>query len=147
MIDLLEQHGQTQGLASMMAVWMMGRPHWSDDALGFYPVKERLIEGAIRDDESAAFLVDVGGSQGNDLTKFLDHHPYDSFPGQLVLHDLNQVITSIPDKRLSPGIRAEVYDFFGGPESVKGEHSKKCQHCSSISQNILSHISPRGIGH
>jgi hypothetical protein len=134
MIQLLEQHGQSQGLASMMATWMLNRPHWSDDALGFYPVKQRLIEGASAssggeagdddndddDDDTAVFLVDVGGSKGHDLTKFLDRHPFDSFPGHLVLQDRGEVIDSIPLGTLDSRIRATAHDFFT-PQPVQGE--------------------------
>ncbi|KIW62032.1 hypothetical protein PV05_02085 [Exophiala xenobiotica] len=119
MIDLLIQHGPEQGLASMMATWMLDRPHWSDDNLGFYPVKERLIEGAAGGDE-AVFLVDVGGSKGHDLTKFLARHPFDSFPGRLVLQDRAEVIDSIPQGSLGPGIHSMAHDF-NTPQPVQGE--------------------------
>ncbi|KAK5216810.1 hypothetical protein LTR72_010180 [Exophiala xenobiotica] len=118
MIDLLMQHGPEQGLASMMATWMLDRPHWSDDNLGFYPVKERLIEGAAGGD-GAVFLVDVGGSKGQDLTKFLARHPLDSFPGQLILQDRAEVIGSIPEGSLGPGIHAMAHDF-NTPQPVRG---------------------------
>lgn len=103
---------------------MLNRPHWSDDALGFYPVKQRLIEGAASsdddDDDTAVFLVDVGGSKGHDLTKFLERHPFDSFPGQLVLQDRGEVIDLIPLGSLDSRIRAAAHDFFM-PQPVKGE--------------------------
>ncbi|KAK5264572.1 hypothetical protein LTR96_010052 [Exophiala xenobiotica] len=118
MIDLLMQHGPEQGLASMMATWMLDRPHWSDDNLGFYPVKERLIEGAAGGD-GAVFLVDVGGSKGQDLTKFLARHPLDSFPGQLILQDRAEVIDSIPEGSLGPGVHAMAHDF-NTPQPVRG---------------------------
>jgi hypothetical protein len=119
MIDLLMQHGPEQGLASMMATWMLDRPHWSDDNLGFYPVKERLIEGAAGGD-GAVFLVDVGGSKGQDLTKFLARHPLDSFPGQLILQDRAEVIDSIPEGSLGPGVHAMAHDF-NTPQPVRGK--------------------------
>lgn len=119
MIELLAQHGQTEGLASMMATWMLDRPHWSDDDLGFYPVKERLIHGATGDDDSV-FLVDVGGSKGHDLTKFLARHPFATFPGNLVLQDRAEVIDSIPENSLGPGIRVTAHDFFT-PQPVEGK--------------------------
>ena len=111
MIDLLDQTGQTQGLASMMATWMVDRPHWSDDDLGFYPVKQRLIKGATSEDGSV-FLVDVGGSKGHDLEKFLVRHAFDTFPGRLVLQDRPEVIDSIPENSLEAGIEATGHDFF-----------------------------------
>jgi len=119
MINLLEQHGQTQGLASMMATWMLDRPHWSDDDLGFYPVKQRLIEGATGDDNSV-FLVDIGGSKGHDLTKFLARHSFNTFPGHLILQDRAEVIDSIPENSLEHGIHATAHDFFT-PQPVQGQ--------------------------
>ncbi|OAG45589.1 hypothetical protein AYO21_00225 [Fonsecaea monophora] len=117
-LDIFAQQGQTHGLASMMATWMLDRPHWSDDDLGFYPVKERLIQGVTGDDDSV-FLVDLGGSVGHDLEKFLVRHPFDTFPGYLVLQDRAEVIESIPENSLKAGIRAIAHDFFT-PQPVQG---------------------------
>ncbi|KIW83260.1 hypothetical protein Z517_02505 [Fonsecaea pedrosoi CBS 271.37] len=117
-LDIFAQQGQTHGLASMMATWMLDRPHWSDDDLGFYPVKERLIQGVTGDEESV-FLVDLGGSVGHDLEKFLVRHPFDTFPGHLVLQDRAEVIESIPENSLRAGIRAIAHDFFT-PQPVQG---------------------------
>lgn len=121
MIELLAQHGQTRGLASMMATWHLNRPHWSDDDLGFYPVKQRLIEGATCGDD-AVFLVDVGGSRGQDLTNFLARHGFTTFPGHLVLQDRAEVIDSIPKDSLEYGVEAVAHDFFT-PQPVQGECS------------------------
>jgi hypothetical protein len=49
-------------------------------APGFYPVKERLIDGADTDPE-APFLVDIGGNVGHDLARF--HKFYPESPGKL----------------------------------------------------------------
>ena len=119
MIQLLQQHAEPQALANMMATWMLDRPHWSDG--DFYPVKERLIQDAAGDDDSV-FLVDMGGSRGHDLEKFLARHPSDSFPGHLLLQDLGEVITSIADNSLPPGMRAIPHDFFT-PQPAAGECS------------------------
>jgi hypothetical protein len=117
MIQLLIEHAEPQALASMMATWMLDRPHWSDDSLGFYPVRERLIDGATGDAESV-FLVDVGGSRGHDLEKFLGRHPPEAFPGHLVLQDIADVIESVPQGG-EIAFRAQVHDFFT-PQPVIG---------------------------
>ena len=121
MFGLLEQAGQVQGLASMMNTWMIGRPHWSDDELGFYPVQDRLISGATGGDDTV-FLVDVGGSKGHDMEKFLARHSFETFPGRLVLQDRAEVINSIPESSLAPGVEATVHDFFT-PQPIHGKRS------------------------
>lgn len=107
----------TQGFADMMETWHLGRPYWSDE--DFYPVRERLVEGA-KGDDSSVFMVDVGGSQGNDLTKFLERHPYNTFPGHLVVQDTPGTINAIPDGKLDKGIQATVHDFLE-PQPVQGK--------------------------
>ncbi len=119
MFDLLKEAGQVQGLASMMATWQTDWPHWSDDGLGFYPVQDRLIRGAT-EEEDTVFLVDVGGSKGRDLEKFLALHRFDTFPGRLVLQDRAEVINTIPENSLPPGVEATVHDFFT-PQPIEGK--------------------------
>jgi hypothetical protein len=121
MFGLLEKAGQVQGLASMMNAWTIDRPHWSDDELGFYPVQDRLIRGATGGDDTV-FLVDVGGSKGHDLEKFLARHSFDTFPGRLVLQDQAEVINSIPEDSLAHGVEAIVHDFFT-PQPIHGKRN------------------------
>ncbi|KAK8085695.1 hypothetical protein PG997_006966 [Apiospora hydei] len=51
--------------AAMMDVWSRDRPKWFQD--GYYPVRERLVEGAAsgEEDREEVFLVDVGGPAGD----------------------------------------------------------------------------------
>lgn len=118
------QNNLTQGFAHMMETWHLDRPHWSDE--GFYPVKQRLIEGATGDDDSV-FLVDVGGGHGHDLMKFLARHPYDAFPGHLVVQDIPDMINGIPEGKLDKGIKAMVHDFFE-PQPIEGQPSLEVVH-------------------
>lgn len=77
----------------------------------FFLVEEKLQVH----DLSRVVMVDVGGSQGGDITAF-----YDAFPalvGKLVLQDLLGVIEGC--KQLPDGIEAIGYDFFD-PQPVKG---------------------------
>lgn len=97
-----------------MEAWNSDRPHWSDK--DFFPVQERLIDGA-KDDKDAAFMVDVGGGAGHDLVKFSER--YDEFPGHLILQDIPSVIDPIVDQ-VPAGIRATVHDFLE-PQPVKGK--------------------------
>ena len=52
---------------NLMSAYHQGRPSWMN--VGFYPVQERLIEGARTGTEDA-LLVDVGGGKGHDLEEF-----------------------------------------------------------------------------
>lgn len=71
--------------------------------LHWYPVQERILNGASPD---TVLIVDVGAGKGHDLIEFNV-----KFPGhKLVLQDLPQVITSLPD--LDQAIMSCPYDFF-----------------------------------
>lgn len=90
----------------------LGRLPWMHPSL--YPVQERLIDGASTDPD-APFLVDIGGSMGDDLAEFLHYYP--KAPGRLVLQDLPVVIDQI--KRLDPVIIRMGYDCLT-EQPVKG---------------------------
>ncbi|KAL9530296.1 O-Methyltransferase [Sphaerulina musiva] len=77
----------------------------------FFPVEEKLQVH----DPSRVVMVDVGGSQGGDITAFHDAFP--ALVGKLVLQDLPGVIEGC--KQLPDGIEAMGYDFFD-PQPVKG---------------------------
>jgi hypothetical protein len=96
-----------------MGGYHQGRPSWMDE--GFFPVKEKLVEGFEKDAEGAALLVDVGGSVGHDLEEFRRKHP--DAPGRLVLQDLPLVISQI--EKLDDGIEPMSYDFYT-EQPVKG---------------------------
>ena len=97
----------------MLTAWSENRQHWMDP--GYYPVIERLAEGA-KADKDAVLLVDVGGSNGHDLEQFHKKHP--DVPGRLVLQDLPDIIAQA---KPSAPIEATVHDFFT-PQPVKGRH-------------------------
>lgn len=84
---------------------------------GFYPVKERLIDGADTSPE-AAFIVDIGGSLGHDIEEL--HRKSGNLPGRLILQDLPVVIGQITD--LDPRIEKMEYDFYM-EQPVKGIES------------------------
>ena len=96
-----------------MGGYHQGRPSWMDE--GFFPVKEKLVEGFDKDAEGAALLVDIGGSVGHDLEEFRRKHP--DAPGRLVLQDLPLVISQI--EKLDDGIETMSYDFYA-EQPVKG---------------------------
>ena len=90
-----------------MAGYRTGRRSWMDT--DFYPVKERLINGAQTQDD-AVFLVDIGGGKGHDLQELYQKHP--DLPGTLVLQDLKGVIGEAKAAGLSKKITPMAHDFF-----------------------------------
>ena len=98
----------------MLSAWSLGRRHWMDP--GYYPVKERLIEGA-KTDPSEVFIVDVGGNNGHDLHQLKEKIP--AIPGRLVLQDLEGVIKDVKDS--GNVFDLTVHDFFT-PQPVKGKY-------------------------
>lgn len=83
---------------------------------GFFPVRERLIDGAKPDDD-AVFLVDIGGSLGHDLEEFRRKHP--QVPGRLILQDLPSVLAQI--QHVDEKIECMAYDFYT-EQPVKGQY-------------------------
>ena len=86
--------------------------------VGYYPVKERLLESA-RGGESEVFMVDVGGNNGHDLIQFKEK--WNNLPGKLVLQDLEHVVQRVKaDVKVErEGVEVQVHDFFT-PQPVKG---------------------------
>lgn len=117
--EMMKRDDQYKGLEGLMKVWLNGRPHWSDEASGFYPVGERLIKGADKTPD-AAFLVDIGGGHGQDFPRLLANVPQEDIPGRLVLQDQPHVIGEISEGSLPASVEKMSYDFFT-PQPVQGE--------------------------
>lgn len=62
------------------------RPSW----LEWFPVQERLLDGACTKEDGAVLMVDVAGGRGHDLAAFLAKFP--RVEGRLVLEDLPHVL-------------------------------------------------------
>lgn len=101
----VHSRGYGTHFANHMGGYRQGRPPWMSE--GFFPVKERLIDGADTDPESS-FLVDLGGSSGHDLAEFNRYWP--DAPGKLVLQDLPVVIDQTKD--FDKSITPMKHDFF-----------------------------------
>lgn len=80
----------------------------------FYPITERLIDGA-KTKNDAAFLVDVGGGKGHDLESLKSKFP--TLPGRLIPQDVPEIINLT---NLSQGLEATIHDF-NTPQPVQGE--------------------------
>ncbi|KAK5944194.1 hypothetical protein PMZ80_003475 [Knufia obscura] len=116
--DMMKRDDQFKGLEGLMKVWLNGRPHWSDEGAGFYPIRKRLIEGADKSPD-AAFLVDVGGGHGQDFPRLLANVPETDIPGRLVLQDQPHVIAEITESSLPASVEKMGYDFFT-PQPIQG---------------------------
>ena len=119
--EYFEKFDQEMGrrFASMMDVWSMGRQRWFD--ADYYPVVERLIDGAemsrfdAEDSGEGAFLVDVGGGTGHDVTGLRTAFG-SKIPGKLVLQDRPEIIEHA---QVSDGDEKMAHDFLT-EQPVKG---------------------------
>ncbi|KAK5740539.1 hypothetical protein LTR17_004576 [Elasticomyces elasticus] len=98
--------------AGMMALWSKDRPKWFDQ--GYYPVQNRLIEGA---DSGEPFLVDVGGGSGHDLIQLKEAFG-GQIKGDLVLQDRPEIV-AIAEKEVHAEIKKMSHDFLT-EQPVKG---------------------------
>lgn len=96
---------------TFMGSTMGARRYWLD----WFPVRERLIDGASRD---SPLLIDVGGGKGHDIMAFHDKYPDQ---GSLVLQDSAAVTDSIDP--LYPSIKVTTYDFFT-EQPIKGKNRR-----------------------
>lgn len=90
------------------------RVHWGD----WFPIQERILDGADRSNPERALLVDIGGGRGHDLMLFQQRFP--DAPGKLVLEDLPSVIDEAAAELGKCGIQGVKYDFFKEANPVKG---------------------------
>lgn len=109
--EVMKKYDKFPGLESLMKVWLDKRPHWSDEAAGYYPIRKRLIQGAETGPE-AAFLVDLGGGHGQDFLRLLANVPENEIPGRLILQDLPHVIDDIAPGSLPDKVEKMQHDFF-----------------------------------
>jgi hypothetical protein len=111
--------------SKMMDAWSRGRPRWFQE--DYYPVKEKLLEGAKTED-GEAFLVDVGGGSGHDIDGLREHFG-DEIKGKLVLQDRPEVLEHA---QLDAKIEKTPHDFLT-EQPVKGMPGLPChfnhQHC------------------
>lgn len=105
---------------SHMTVYHKGRPSWVDD--DFYPIQDRLVKG-MRDDPDSVFLVDVGGSKGQDLEELLQKHP--NIPGKLILQDQPEVVKEA--RPLPESVEVMGHDFLK-PQPIRGKFSLSMYH-------------------
>ena len=122
-LQTIPPHGKN--FNDLMDGYHLGRPAWVDE--GFYPVRERLIEGFDTASKDAVLLVDVAGGIGHYTDQFRSRFP--DAPGRLVLQDLPVVIEQIQE--LHPRIERMGHDFFE-EQPVKGERRTHYPYVSVI---------------
>ncbi|KAJ5948392.1 hypothetical protein N7466_001407 [Penicillium verhagenii] len=103
---LSENKNQQLLFNSYMSSRREGKPNWFD----VYPVS-RLFDGAICTPE-APFLLDIGGNEGYELSRFLTR--FSDPPGRLILQDLPTMVSKV-DRN---GIETMAYSFLD-PQPVK----------------------------
>lgn len=93
--------------AAFMSAYRAGHANWWDP--GFYPVRERLVDGFDRA-VSDVLLVDMGGGRGHDLDGLVAVHA-DHRPGRVILQDQESVVSGIAD-RGEKQYEVQSHDFF-----------------------------------
>jgi hypothetical protein len=104
------QEGVLQGWESFSEGVRNSRLGWVE----WWPVQERVIEGASKDPEDV-LLVDIAGGRGRDIETFAKKYPD---VGRLVLQELPAVIDDVG--ALDRRIEKMQYDF-STPQPVKGK--------------------------
>lgn len=117
-----------------------GRRLWMDP--DFYPVVERLVNGADTTSSDAAFIVDIGGGIGHDIDEFCRKQP--AAPGRHVLQDLPHVLSQAQVQDLDPKIELMPYDFHT-EQPVKGArayylHSVLHDWTDEVCESILARV-------
>ncbi|KAL4809458.1 O-methyltransferase-domain-containing protein [Aspergillus unguis] len=106
--DWLAQHPEAaERFKNMMKLTQSGG--WM---LGFEEFNKEALSAELHPE--TAFFVDVGGNSGHQCLAVLEKYP--GLKGRLVLEDLPQVITELPE---IPGVRLEATDIFQ-EQKIKG---------------------------
>lgn len=100
-----------QRFGGMIQMYNAGKPFFWED--GWYPIKERLIEGGPESDEDV-LLVDIGGGDAGDLG-ILRKALGPDVKGRLILQELKHIV----DRADQDGYEAQVGDWYQ-EQPVKG---------------------------
>ena len=77
------------------------------------------IASALNGNSDEVSIVDVGGGRGHDLIAAIRMLP-DAARGRFILQDLPRALDGIEADSLPLSIEKQAYDFFSGPQPVKG---------------------------
>ncbi|KAK6949473.1 hypothetical protein Daesc_009554 [Daldinia eschscholtzii] len=134
--------GLSEDFDDYMVSAMGARESW----VKWFPVEDRLIEGASITEENPYLLIDVGGGKGHDTVAF--HQRFPNQKGRLVVQDLSVVIDRVPDT--DEAVEFMVYDFFT-EQPIKGArsyfyhhilHNWSDQQCMEILEPVKKAMKP-----
>lgn len=121
-----------QRFGGMIQMYNAGKPYFWED--GWYPIKERLIEGGPKTDDDV-LLVDIGGGDAGDLG-ILRKVLGPEVKGRLILQELKHIV----DRAVQVGYEAQVGDW-NMEQPVKGTLSTPL-HLAFL-YKLLTHKSTR----
>ena len=106
-----ENSGMGQRFGGMIQMYNAGKPFFWED--GWYPFKERLLEGGPKSDDDV-LLIDIGGGDAGDLG-ILRKALGPDVKGRLILQELQHIV----DRADQDGYEAQVGDW-NKVQPVKG---------------------------
>lgn len=106
-----ENSGMGQRFGGMIQMYNAGKPFFWED--GWYPFKERLVEGGPKSDEDV-LLIDIGGGDAGDLG-ILRKTLGPEVKGRLILQELKHIV----DNADQDGYEAQIGDW-NQVQPVKG---------------------------
>lgn len=124
-----------QRFGGMIQMYNAGKPFFWED--GWYPIKERLVDGGPKSDEDV-LLIDIGGGDAGDLG-ILRKALGPEVKGRLILQELRHIV----DKADQNGYEAQVGDW-NQVQPVKGTFPALhvTVHCEeTVSAPMLTHTS------
>ena len=98
-------------------LFAMRAQHGFYSTWNLYPIATTLQDSTV--DVS---MVDIGGGWGQDLAAVVDKHP-EIANRRFVLEDLPKTLNGIGPDALPEMVEKIAYDFFSGPQPVKGMYN------------------------
>ncbi|KAH7082793.1 S-adenosyl-L-methionine-dependent methyltransferase [Paraphoma chrysanthemicola] len=138
-----ENAAMGQRFGGMIQMYNAGKPFFWED--GWYPIKERLIDGGPKSDDDV-LLIDIGGGDAGDLG-VLRKALGSEVKGRLILQELKHIV----DRSDQNGFEAQIGDW-NQVQPVKGARAYMLQHilhdfssddeCRRILKNIVPAMTP-----
>ncbi|KAF2846797.1 S-adenosyl-L-methionine-dependent methyltransferase [Plenodomus tracheiphilus IPT5] len=138
-----ENTDMAQRFGGMVQMYNAGKPYFWEE--GWYPIRERLVDGGAKSDEEV-LLVDIGGGDAGDLG-ILRKVLGTDVKGRLILQELKHIV----DRADQNGYEAMVGDW-NEIQPIKGARAYLLQHilhnhasphaCIQILRNITAAMKP-----
>ncbi|KAF1915254.1 S-adenosyl-L-methionine-dependent methyltransferase [Ampelomyces quisqualis] len=140
---LNEDAGMGQRFGGMIQMYNAGKPFFWED--GWYPLRDRLVQGGPKSDDEV-LLIDIGGGNAGDLG-ILRKALGPDVKGRLILQELKHIVDSADQD----GYEAQIGDW-NQAQPVKGARAYMLQHilhdfssddaCRRILKNIIPAMTP-----